>query len=191
MAGYKPKHLVAIYISYQSNVTRNMSRNVLSYLYKQRNSSRKCKDIDLICGIQCLPSIPQQKTGVQCKEGQAEGPPRKIAVCVESSLVLDRENACYIQAGTVALKICVCAVLHWHLLLNLPPQCCFYVVLSILWRAVLRECFPGFETKCVVNWLFALQCPVCHRSCIFYSVLLWNMQRRFVIIAISVPHMNQ
>lgn len=41
-------------------------------------------------------------------QGQAERPPRWIALCVESSHILDRENAYHTQAGTVALK----SVLH-------------------------------------------------------------------------------
>jgi hypothetical protein len=75
------------------------------------------------------------------------------------------------------IKICICTVLHSHLLVNQPPSCYFCVVLCILSHAVLRESFPGFETKCVVSLLFALPCTLCHCSCILYSALWLNVQR--------------
>ena len=70
------------------------------------------------------------------------------------------------------IKICVCPVLHWQ-----PPQCCFCVVLCILSRVFLRESFPGFETKCVVNLLFVVQCPVCHCS-------LWYSAQCVIVVAL-------
>jgi len=68
------------------------------------------------------------------------------------------------------LKICVCTVLHWQ-----PPQCCFCVMLCILSRAILRETFPGFETKCVVN----LSCVCYSAQCAIVVAFLFSFVMKY------------